>query len=248
MEARGGLPLMISSWGMTETAPACLIVHEPIGRSGVIGVPVPGVTVKLVANDKDRWEIRVKGPNVMQGYYDDPDKTRAAFDAEGFLITGDAARFVDPDDASRGLVFDGRISEDFKLATGTWVQAGILRMNLLRHLAGLVQDVVICGHDRTEVGLLVFPAQAHATGDASDGVLINASLNAQIQARLRQMNAETSGSARRITRALVLSEPPSIAAHEITDKGSLNINKILTRRAALVERLYDTDVNGAVRV
>jgi feruloyl-CoA synthase len=248
--ARGGLPLMISSWGLTETAPSCLVVHEPIGRSGVIGVPVPGVTIKLIPDAEMRCEIRVKGPNVMPGYYQDAMRSAAAFDEEGFFITGDAVRFLDPADAARGLIFDGRVSEDFKLATGTWVQAGNLRMTVLRELAGLVQDVVICGHDRGEVGLFVFPAAGvlePALAD-HDGAWADPHLMARIAQALGGMNGRITGSARRITRALILSEPPSLAGQEITDKGSLNINRILRRRADLVARLYDDDDPALIHV
>ena len=249
LEVRGGLPLMISSWGLTETAPAVLMVHEPIGRSGVIGVPLPGVEVKLVPDEDLRCEIRVKGPNVTPGYYRDPERTAKAFDDEGYFITGDAVRFVDPADPDRGLVFDGRVSEDFKLGTGTWVQAGTLRMKALAELAGLAQDVVICGHDRGEVGLFVFPPPDAATDDhASDGALTEPHLMAAIEERLRAMNAQVTGSAKRITRAIVLAEPPSIEGQEITDKGSLNVNKILARRAALLERLYDNEDPALIRV
>lgn len=249
IEARGGLPLINSSWGLTETAPSCLVVHEPIGRSGVIGVPLPGVEVKLIPDDDMRCEIRVKGPNVMQGYFNDPEKTAAAFDDEGFFITGDAVRFVDPDDASRGLTFDGRVSEDFKLDTGTWVQAGNLRMAALKGLKGLAQDVVICGHDRGEVGLFVFPAPGAAeAGEVTEGAVTDFHLMTQVEVALREMNAQVTGSAKRITRALILAEPPSLQHQEITDKGSLNIKKILTRRADLLERLYDNEDPGLIRV
>lgn len=250
MEAQGALPLMISSWGLTETAPACLIVHEPIGRSGVIGVPVPGLTVKLIPDDEMRCEIRVKGPNVMTGYYGDAAKTEAAFDEEGYFITGDAVRFVDPADPSQGLVFDGRVSEDFKLSTGTWVQAGGLRMAALKMLKGIAQDIVICGHDRGEIGLFIFPASGAVAADAdfSDEAVADPKLMARVEAALREMNAGVSGSARRITRALVLAEPPSLEASEITDKGSLNPRKIITRRAALLERLYDNEDPALIRV
>lgn len=248
-EARGGLPLMISSWGLTETAPACVLVHEPIGRSGVIGVPVPGVTVKLIPDDDMRCEIRVKGPNVMPGYLNDAERTAAAFDDEGFFITGDAVRFVDPADANRGLVFDGRVSEDFKLDTGTWVQAGMLRMNALAELAGLAQDVVICGHDRGEVGLFIFPVAGIAEpGNITRGAVTDPHAMARIETALRAMNAHVTGSAKRITRALILAEPPSVKDQEITDKGSLNIKKILTRRADLLERLYHNDDPALIRV
>lgn len=248
-EARGGLPLMISSWGLTETAPACLMVYEPIGRSGVIGVPLPGVTVKLIPDEEMRCEIRVKGPNVMAGYFNDPDRTAAAFDDEGFFITGDAVRFVDPLDASQGMIFDGRVSEDFKLETGTWVQAGNLRMAALAQLAGIAQDVVICGHDRGEVGLFIFPAPGIDGGtDTTRGAVTNPHLMARVEMALRSVNANATGSAKRITRALVLAEPPSLKDAEITDKGSLNIRKILTRRADLLERLYDNEDPALIRV
>ncbi|MBT9385049.1 feruloyl-CoA synthase [Pseudooceanicola sp. CBS1P-1] len=249
IEARGGLPLMASSWGLTETAPACVMVHEPIGRSGIIGVPLPGVEVKLIPDDEMRCEIRVKGPNVTKGYYAAPEKTAEAFDEEGFFITGDAVRFVNPDDPSRGLIFDGRVSEDFKLSTGTWVQAGTLRMNVLDRLKGLVQDVVICGHDRGEIGVFLFPqASLSAEATEAEGALIEPHLAAKIEEALRALNATTSGSAKRVTRALMLSEAPSLADHEVTDKGSLNVRKILTRRAALLERLYDNEDPALIRV
>lgn len=249
LEETGRLPLMASSWGMTETAPACVMVHEPIGRSGVIGVPLPGVEVRLIPDGDMRCEMRVRGPNVMPGYLDDPARTAEAFDDQGFLITGDAVRFADPDDPSRGLAFDGRVAEDFKLATGTWVQAGRLRLDVLRVLQGMAQDVVICGHDRAEIGLFVFPLPARAAGaDQAQGVLEAPALMAGVEAALRRLNAEATGSSRRITRALILAEAPSLADHEITDKGSLNIRRVLTRRAALVDRLYDNEDPGLIRV
>lgn len=249
LEHRGSLPLMASSWGMTETAPSAIMVQEPPGRSGLIGVPLPGVTLKLLPDPDGRAELRVKGPNVMPGYLDDPERTAAAFDDEGFLVTGDAVRFADPADPGRGLAFDGRVSEDFKLTTGTWVQAGRLRLDALRHLQGLAQDVVICGHDRGEIGLFIFPVAARARGlDQSDGALTDPPLLAEAEAALRAMNAGVTGSAKRITRALILAEPPSLALHEVTDKGSLNIRRILTRRADLLERLYDNEDPGLIRV
>ncbi|MCI4663026.1 MAG: feruloyl-CoA synthase [Neomegalonema sp.] len=249
MEERGRLPLMTSSWGMTETAPACLMVHEPIGRSGVIGVPLPGVEARLLPDDEMRCELRVKGPNVMSGYWQDAAKSAAAFDAAGYLITGDAVRFVDEGDAARGLRFDGRVSEDFKLTTGTWVQASTLRLEALAALRGLVQDVVICGHDRGEIGLLIFPLPDHVHGDnQAQGAVVDAILQAEIEAALRELAKSATGSAKRITRALILAEPPSVKDHEITDKGSLNVRKIITRRHDLLERLYDNEDPALIRV
>ena len=249
LEARGRIPLMISSWGLTETAPACVMQHEPIGRSGVIGVPLPGVEVKLLPDSEMRCEIRVKGPNILPGYFNDPAKSAGAFDDEGYFITGDAVRFLDPQEVNRGLVFDGRVSEDFKLTTGTWVQAGKLRIDALEGLRGLVQDVVICGHDRDAVGLFIFPRPDQLTGDnTSNGAVIDAALQARIEERLRAMARTATGSAKRISRALILAEPPSLKDSEVTDKGSLNPRKIITRRADLLERLYDNEDPALIRV
>jgi len=249
IEVRGRLPLMISSWGMTETAPATLMVHEPIGRSGVIGVPLPATKVKLSPDDEMRCELRVQGPNVMTGYYDDPVKSAEAFDDGGYLVTGDAVRFVNPEDPNRGLAFDGRVSEDFKLLTGTWVQAGKLRLDALDALRGLVQDVMICGHDRDAIGLFVFPLPDQVHGNnTSEGAVIDPVLQSQIDTRLAEMAQAASGSAKRISRAIILAEPPSLKDGEITDKGSLNPRKIMTRRADLLERLYDNEDPALIRV
>jgi len=248
-EVSGRIPLMISSWGMTETAPATIMVHEPIGRSGVIGVPLPGTEVKLIPDGDMRCELHVKGPNIMPGYFGDPAKTAEVFDEEGFLRTGDAVRFVSGDDPGCGLTFDGRVSEDFKLQTGTWVQAGKLRLEALESLRGLVQDVVVCGHDRDAIGLFIFPRPDQLHGiNSSDGAVIDAALQAGIETRLREMAKAATGSGRRISRAIILSEPPSLKDAEITDKGSLNVRKIIMRRAALLERLYDNEDPALIRV
>jgi len=249
IEVRGRLPLMISSWGMTETAPATIMLHEPIGRSGVVGVPLPGAEVKLTPDDEMRCELRVKGRNVMTAYFEDAAKTSEAFDEAGFLITGDAVRFVDEADPDRGLVFDGRVSEDFKLLTGTWVQAGKLRLDALDGLRGLVQDVMICGHDRDDIGLFIFPRPDQVHGDnTAAGAVIDPALQAQIETRLREMASTASGSAKRISRAIILAEPPSLKDSEVTDKGSLNPRKIMTRRVDLLERLYDNDDPALIRI
>lgn len=249
LEESGRLPLMASSWGMTETAPSCVMVHEPVGRSGVIGVPLPGVEVKLLPDADLRCEMRVRGPNVMAGYLDDPERSAAAFDDEGFLLTGDAVRFADAENPARGLVFDGRVGEDFKLSTGTWVHVGRLRLDAMRALRGVAADVVICGHDRAEIGLFVFPDRALAEGHSgTDGAYTDPGLQRAVAERLHLINAEATGSSRRIARALVLSEPPSVAGHEITDKGSLNVGNVLKRRAALLARLYDDTDPAVVRV
>jgi len=225
----GRIPMMISSWGMTETAPAALIVHEPTETSGIIGVPLPGVTVKLVPLDGRRFEARVKGPNVMTAYYLDDTKTAAAFDDEGFLLTGDAVRFVNPETPEAGLAFDGRLSEDFKLMSGTWVKTMHMREQALGALGPLAQDVVITGEGRTEVGLLIFAAPG----------LKSPPDKSAITAALAPLLARATGSANRITRALVLDGPPSLRDHEVTAKGNLNVRRVLDGRAEMVTRLYD---------
>ncbi len=246
-EVRGEPPLFNSSWGMTETAPGCLLVHEPTTMSGIIGVPMPGIEVKLIPDPDMRCDLRVRGPNNTPGYLNDPESTAALFDDEGFLISGDAVRLVDPDNPRLGLRFDGRISEDFKLTTGTWVRASNLRLDLLQKLAPWAQDVVICGADKSEIGALVVPspeAMALAGNDAErDGAIVSDALADRIRGALE--TDEQEGSSTRIARLLVLSEPPSMGDGEITAKGNLNFRKLLTRRAALYERLY-ADADPAV--
>jgi feruloyl-CoA synthase len=249
MEVKGEVPLMTSSWGLTETAPAAMIQQEPTERSGVVGIPVSGIVAKLLPDVDGRFEVRVKGPSIMEGYFQAPDKTAQAFDAEGFFITGDAMRFVDPSDINKGLRFDGRISDDFKLLTGTWVRAAQLRIDLLVCLAPLAGDLVVTGADRGEIGALIFAHKAdlEACGYApveDHGALVDAALLADIAMRLAA-HAQGASSSTRVMRALVLSEPASMAEAEITAKGNLNFRKVLTRRAALLARLYD-DADPAV--
>ena len=160
MSELGRLPLITSSWGLTETSPGATIQHQPAKGAGIIGVPYAGVTLKLIDDGSGRMDIRVKGDNVFDGYHENPAKTDEAFDDEGYFVTGDAVRFVDPDDLTKGLRFDGRISEDFKLVTATWVQAGNLRLEILGVLAPFVADVVICGEGRDEIGALLLPNRA----------------------------------------------------------------------------------------
>jgi len=237
-EVRGDMPLFNSSWGLTETAPAALIQHEFTHQSGIIGVPLPGVRIKLVpVYDENRFDVRVAGDTVTPGYLNDPEKTAEAFDDEGYFITGDAMRMVDPSDVSKGMKFDGRIAEEFKLASGTWVRAAGLRLEVLGKLKGLASDVILTGAERSEVGVLIVPAPALLEGSQpSDGALIVAQA-AEIAARLRPGPDE--GSAHAIRRAMVLVESSSMAEGELTAKGNLNFRKLLARRAHLVARLYD---------
>ncbi|WP_338416184.1 feruloyl-CoA synthase [uncultured Sphaerotilus sp.] len=219
-----------SSWGATETAPAVTNVHWRIDRAGCIGLPLPGVELKLLPNG-GKLEIRVRGPNVFSEYRHAPEVTAKAFDADGYYCIGDAARLVDETRPERGIVFDGRVAEDFKLLSGTWVSVGTLRVRAVTALAPHVADVVITGHEREEIGLLVFPTpQAKA--------LPRAELEAHLRAGLRAMKAEGGGSSQTPVCALLLDEPPSVDAGEITDKGYLNQRAVLTRRAAAVVELH----------
>jgi len=253
MRELGHVPLMTSSWGMTETAPAVLMVHEPIDQSGVIGVPVPECLIKLIPESPGRYELRVKGPNIMETYFEDLKKTAEAFDDEGYLKTEDAVRFVNPDNPNAGLLFDGRISEDFKLMTGTWVQSANVRAKTLAVLTGLAQDVVITGHGRREIGVLVFPypnlLQAEGYDDIShEGALAGGKLAERIKKRLAEGTLSATGSSTTVRRALIVANPPSVKAHEVTAKGSLNIQKVLAERAEMVERLYDDNDPAIIKV
>lgn len=244
-EVRGTPPLFTSSWGLTETAPAALLQHEPTPMSGIVGVPLPGVSIKLVPTDEDgRFEVRVKGDTITPGYLNDPARTAESFDPEGYFITGDAMRFVVPGDLNKGLRFDGRISEDFKLTTGIWVRAAELRLKLLVALKGLAMDVILTGEGKDEIGVLVIPAPALREGATeADGALISP-LAAQVAAAL----PTDGGSAQNVRRVMILSEPPQMGEGEMTAKGNLNFRKILTRRAALVARLYGQDDPAVIRV
>jgi feruloyl-CoA synthase len=226
---KGGELAMISSWGSTETAPSAAAVHYHIERAGVIGLPNPGCELKLVPA-AGKLEVRVRGPHVTPGYFRRDDLTRAAFDEEGFYRIGDAMKFADPARPEKGLVFDGRVAEDFKLASGTWVHVGAVRVKLIAAGNPLIQDAVITGHDRDEVGALVFPSPA-----AKD--LAPEALRAKVAAALKALAAE-GGSSMHPVRALVTTDPPSIDANEITDKGYINQRAVLERRAALVEKLH----------
>lgn len=227
-EKKGELA-MLSSWGSTETAPSAAAVHYHIERAGVIGLPNPGCELKLVPA-AGKMEVRVRGPHVTPGYFRREDLTRAAFDEEGFYRIGDAMKFADAAVPAKGLVFDGRVAEDFKLSSGTWVHVGAVRVKLIAAGNPLIQDAVITGHDRDCVGALVFLSPA-AKGLAADA------LRTRIAAALKSLAAE-GGSSMHPTRVLVAGEPPSIDANEITDKGYLNQRAVLERRAALVEKLY----------
>jgi feruloyl-CoA synthase len=227
------LPL-VSAWGSTETAPLATCVHYAVDRTGIIGLPVPGCELKLVPC-AGKLEVRVKGPNVTPGYYGRRDLTRAAFDEEGFYRIGDALKFVDPERPELGFAFDGRIAEDFKLSTGTWVHVGATRVKLIAAGDPLIQDAVITGHERSEVGALVFLNAAAVKASGLDDAGVREHLRAALARFAEEAGA---GSSTHPVRALVMSEPLSIDANEITDKGYINQRAVLERRAASVERLH----------
>jgi feruloyl-CoA synthase len=235
---------MFTGLGMTETAPSSTFAVGIGIRSGHIGLPCPGVEVKLVPVG-DKTEIRFRGPHVMPGYWRAPEETAAAFDGEGYYCTGDAARFVDPSDPDAGLLFDGRIAEDFKLSTGTFVSVGPLRARVIAAGAPCVQDAVVTGLNRDDVGLLIFPRLdecrrlAGAPPDAPAPQVLHAPpVRTFFQDLVDRLWDQGTGSATRVARAHVLAEPPSIDHGEITDKGSINQRAVLKRRESLVEALY----------
>lgn len=237
--------LFLTGLGATETAPVALARMWQSKDSTNMGLPVPGVELKLVPNE-GKLETRVKGPNITPGYWRQPELTAKAFDEEGFYKLGDALKFADPDDPGEGLLFDGRVAEDFKLSTGTWVSVGPLRAAFLAHFEPYARDVVIAGGDREEIAVLVFPA-IEACRQLAPGLPAGASLEtlladsrvvAEFRARLNSFAKKSTGSSNRVCRAILLAEPPSLDAGEMTDKGSINQRAVLSRRSALVDELY----------
>ncbi len=252
-EACGERVIMVTGLGATETAPMAIQTTWETEQAGVIGIPIPGVEAKLVSRG-EKLEVRVRGPNITLGYWRQPALTERAFDEEGFYIFGDAVRFVDPEDVNKGFLFDGRLSEDFKLSTGTWVSVGPLRGRILSHFSPYVRDVVITGHDRDFAGILIF-ADLDACAalcpdlppDAPMAVILaHPAVRERFQSLLEDFAAGATGSSRRVVRAILLHEPPSLDAGEVTDKGSLNQRKVLERRAALVEELYAPEPSARV--
>ena len=237
--------IFLSSLGSTETAPAALACSWESERAGNVGLPLPGVELKLVPRD-GKLEARLKGANITPGYWRAPSLTADAFDTDGFYKIGDALKFDDPADPAKGLLFDGRLAEDFKLATGTWVSVGPLRAAFIAHFAPLGRDVVLAGADRDEATALVFPdldaCRKLAPGlppDVSPGLLLaDQRVVAEFTRLLDSFFAAASGTSNRITRAILMAEPPSLDIGEMTDKGSINQHAVLTNRAKLVEDLY----------
>ena len=250
---------IITGLGMTETAPSCLFALGTDVRSGHLGLPAPGVEAKLVAEQSDdphsKIEIRFRGPNVMPGYWRAPEQTKAAFDEEGFYKSGDAVKFIDSAQPLRGLMFDGRIAEDFKLSTGTFVSVGPLRARVIVAGDPCVHDAVVTGLNRDEVGLLIVPRveECRKIAGLTAAAPITEVLRQPLVRDFFQRLADTlwasgTGSASRPTRLHLLIEPPAIDKGEITDKGSINQRAVLTEREALVAALYDGDASSDFRV
>ena len=236
---------MVSAWGSTETSPLATDCHFQVQRSGNIGVPIPGTELKLVPSG-DKLEVRVRGPNVTPGYWKAPELTAQAFDNEGFYLIGDAVTFADPARPELGLFFDGRVAEDFKLNSGTWVNVGNLRVVGIAALAPFAQDIVVTGHGGDEVRFLVFPniaacracAGLPESANVSD-VIGHDKVRAGIAQGLAKLKAQGGNSSGHATRALLLAEPASVDGGEITDKGYINQRAVLTRRAGAVAMLDD---------
>ncbi|MGH7073675.1 MAG: AMP-binding protein [Stellaceae bacterium] len=248
---RGTRVPMVSSYGMTEMAPLHTSLHWHEGRPGMIGLPIPGSMVKLVPVD-GKLELRAKGPNVTPGYYDAPALTQEAFDADGWYRSGDAVRFVDPSDPSRGLVFEGRLAEQFKLLTGTWVQVGRLRTDIVAATTPLLQDVLVAGEGHSELGLLVIPnlvacremfgadLSLHDIAELPD-------FAERLRLALSVYNETNTASSRRIGRVMILENVPTLGSGEATDKGTINQRLAIQRRASLIDALYDEGA-GVIRL
>jgi feruloyl-CoA synthase len=253
METCGERIMMATGLGATETSPMALQCTWDTEHSGVIGIPMPGVEAKLVTHGS-KTEIRVKGPNVTPGYWKEPELTRHAFDDEGYYRFGDAVRFLDPENVNKGLMFDGRLAEDFKLSSGTFVNVGPLRSKIIHWFAPYITDVVVAGHDRNYLAVLLVPnlETCRALAPELRGVtsptamLHHEAVVKKIGFLLESLASQATGNSNRVERAMLLEEPPSLDAGEITDKGSLNQRVFLDRRAALVEELYETYPSGRV--
>lgn len=235
---------MVTAWGSTETSPLATDCHFQAERSGVIGLPVPGVTLKLLPNS-GKLEIRLKGPVVTPGYYKQPEVTAKSFDDEGYYLIGDAVKFANPENPAAGLVFDGRVSEDFKLTTATWVSVGTLRVKGIEALMPVAQDIVVTGHDCDSVGFLVFPdmqACRRLAGLDADApvqqVLDHPAVREKTRQGLQALHAQSTGSSTYADRALLLPTPPSVDEGEITDKGYINQSAVLRLRDECVQALY----------
>lgn len=240
---------VMSGLGMTETSPSSTFTTGPLIQAGYVGLPTPGCEIKLAPVD-EKLEVRFRGPHVMPGYWRAPEQTAEVFDDEGYYCTGDALRFADPAQPETGLMFDGRIAEDFKLSSGTFVSVGPLRAKLISTGAPYIMDVVLTGINRDNIGALIFPRLEHCSQLAkidpqapAAEIVGNASVRQYFADLLQQVNQTASGSASRIAWLHLLETPPSVDLHEITDKGSINQRAVLNNRADLIETLYTRQVS-----
>ena len=245
--ALGHKVAMMSAWGLTESAPLAVGTHYAIDRAGIVGLPVPGTDLKMLPNE-GKLELRLRGPNITPGYFKRDDLTHDAFDEDGFFKTGDAGKFADPDNAGKGIVFDGRVAEDFKLLTGSWVSTGTLRTAAVSACPEIIQDAIVTGHDRDEIGLLIVPNFAGICklcgNDPNTGLqelVSQVTLVTHLRTSLIEYNAANPASSRCIRRVMLLTEPLNIDAGEITDKGYVNQRAVLEKRHTLVDRLYGND-------
>ena len=230
-----------SALGTTETGPGITVTHWASDGNGELGLPVAGTEIKLLPFE-DKYEIRVRGPNVTPGYFRQPDLTAAAFDDEGFYRTGDLVDFVDRTNPALGLRFAGRLSENFKLVSGSWVSTGELRLSLLEACSSLVGDVVIAGADRADIRVMIWPTPGTNCTDAN----ALSGLVEALKSRLADFNRDHHGATHRIAAFRILSEPPSMGAGEITDKGYVNQRGVLGNRAAFVDDLYAANPSNSV--
>jgi feruloyl-CoA synthase len=252
-ETSGERILFTTSLGSTETAPAALFCTFDSGGPGNIGLPFPGVELKLVPNE-GKLEARLRGPHITPGYWRQDALTEAAFDDEGYYKLGDALKFVDAQDPSKGLLFDGRLAEDFKLASGTWVSVGPLRGRFIDHFAPYVRDLVVAGPDRDDIAVLIFPdveacrrlGAKLPQNAAPQTVLDEPRVRAHFADLLNRLARQNRGSSTQVCRALLLAVPPSIDIGEVTDKGSINQRAVLNHRAALVDELYNLPLSARV--
>ena len=244
----------LTGYGCTETGPLITQLYWPVEGSGFIGIPVPGIELKLLKVDENRFEARARGPNVTPGYLGETELTENAFDEDGFYRTGDAVSFVDPQDMSKGLRFDSRIVEDFKLLSGTFVAVGTVRANVVSALSPYAMDIVVAGENRPYIGALVWlnvAACQRLLPENEQSVSAEALVNMPvvrktIAEKLHSYNEENPGSSTRIERALILAAPPSSEHNEITDKGYINQRSVLARRGEKVEQLYSEEPVGSV--
>ncbi len=228
---------MLPAWGLTETSTIATVATQLPHVVGAVGIPIPGITLKLVPSG-DKYETRIKGPIVTRGYWKAPEATNAAFDDEGYFRTGDALRLLDPQNPALGLVFEGRVAEDFKLLSGTWVNVKEVRERALSRFGSLVSDVVVAGPDRDDLSLLLFPP-TKVDSLAPD-------YTGQIRSVLSTINANVTGSSRVIARAVIVQEPPLVEAGEVTEKGSLNSRLILQRRKAFIDAVYQGEYPAVI--